>query len=73
MLRPLSGPFSQPTLRDNRSFSAVSALSFLPSEKDDWKQPSTVGPQWLEHLWDQSNLFEIRVVRATHGARSGST
>ena len=25
---------------------------------------TTVKPQWLEHLWDYRNLFEIRVVRA---------
>ena len=37
---------------------------------------NTVEPLWLEHLWDQGNLFEIRVVeplRVNHGARSGST
>ena len=27
----------------------------------------TVEPQWLEHLWDHGNLFEIRVVRVTEG------
>ena len=33
---------------------------------------TTIEPQWLEHLWDQGNLFEIWLVRATrvnHGAR----
>ena len=29
--------------------------------------PYTVEPQWLEHLWDHGNLFEIWVVRATEG------
>ena len=28
---------------------------------------TTVEPQWLEHLWDHGNLFEIWVVRATEG------
>ena len=27
----------------------------------------TVELQWLEHLWDHGNLFEIGVVRATEG------
>ena len=27
----------------------------------------TVKLQWLEHLWDRGNLFEIGVVRATEG------
>ena len=37
--------------------------------------PSTVKLQWLEHLLDRGNLFDIWVVRATEvnrGARSGS-
>ena len=29
--------------------------------------PNTVEPQWLEHLWDQGNLFEILVVRVSEG------
>ena len=28
---------------------------------------ATVELQWLEHLWDHGNLFEIWVVRATEG------
>ena len=34
----------------------------------------TVELQWLEHLWNNGNLFEIWIVQATevnHGARSG--
>ena len=27
----------------------------------------TVEPQWLEHLWDHGNLFEILIVRTTEG------
>ena len=27
----------------------------------------TVELQWLKHLWDRGNLFEIWVVRATEG------
>ena len=27
----------------------------------------TVELQWLEHLWDHGNLFEIWVVRVTEG------
>ena len=28
---------------------------------------TTVELQWLEHLWDNGNLFETWVVRATEG------
>ena len=28
---------------------------------------TTVEPQWLEHLWNHGNLFQIWVVRATEG------
>ena len=28
------------------------------------KDPTTVDPQWLEHLWNHENMLEIGVVRA---------
>ena len=46
---------------------------FFFGKIQELRNPTTVKPQWLEHLWEYGNLFEKWVVRATdHGARSGS-
>ena len=47
---------------DNQSYRTCSGRSTCLREKI-----CTVGPQWLEHLWDQGNSFETWVVRATEG------
>ena len=49
---------------DNKATGNLSLQGY--SQKDTWKHrlQHTVELQWLEHLWDQENMFETGVVRA---------
>ena len=60
---------SIPVLCVNEEVRKPSALFvfLVEQKKKKKKKKHTVKPQWLEHLWDHGNSFEIWVVRATEG------
>ena len=58
VLSPCSGPFYQPTLRDNRPTSAVSALFFIEERVWYFMQIVSSGDKSNHIFWESKTVFQ---------------